>query len=163
MRILGIDPGLRITGYGVIDADGDSISLVEAGTITTEDSAPLEDRLGEIYRGVRSIISSLKPGSLAVEQLYSHYAHPCTAILMGHARGLIFLAASECGVEVASYSATKIKKALTGNGHASKIQVGRMIQSLFGLKEPPSPSDVSDALAAATCHCFALAHTGGRR
>jgi len=160
LRILGIDPGLRITGYGAIDAGNDEISLVEAGTISTTDSAPMEDRVAEIYRGVCAVISSLKPEALAVEQIFSHYAHPRTAILMGHARGVIFLAAAENGLPVMSYAATRIKKSLVGNGHASKTQVGRMVQNIFGLKEPPSPNDVSDALAAAVCHCFCAAQAG---
>ena len=155
MRILGIDPGLNVTGYGVIEAGDGLLGLVEAGAVETDDAAPMEERLAEIFRGVGSVISSLHPDIVAVEELYSHYAHPRTAILMGHARGAIFLAAALQGLGVVGYSANRVKKALTGSGHASKEQVGRMVQSIFGLDEPPSPNDVSDALAIAACHCLA--------
>jgi crossover junction endodeoxyribonuclease RuvC len=159
MRILGIDPGLERTGYGVIETDDAAgPQLVEAGVVRTETKTPLEERLAEIESGLESVLSDFAPAAVAVEQLYSHYKHPRTAILMGHARGVIFLAAARAGLAVTSYSATRIKKALVGSGHASKHQVQRAIQSALGLKSVPEPPDVADALAVALCH----AHTASR-
>jgi crossover junction endodeoxyribonuclease RuvC len=108
--------------------------------------------LAEIQAGLASVIEEFKPQAMAVEELYSHYGHPRTAILMGHARGVALLAAAQAGVPVASYGATHIKKALVGSGHAGKEQMQRAIQSHFGLKAPPQPADVADALAVALCH-----------
>ncbi len=154
MKILGIDPGLVRTGYGLIRSERGRVSVVEAGLITspTGDKSSLEKRLQMIHEGVREIIGRVRPDAVAVEQLYSHYAHPRTAIMMGHARGVMFLAAAECGVPVVGYSATQVKKSLTGNGRAGKGQVQRMVKNVLGLKEQPSPSDVADALAVALCH-----------
>jgi crossover junction endodeoxyribonuclease RuvC len=154
MRILGIDPGLERTGYGVVElpAGVGAPRLVEAGLIRTNRKDPTPDRLAEIHSGVASVIAEFKPQAVAIEELYSHYAHPRTAILMGHARGVVILAAAQAGVPVTSYGATHIKKALTGSGHAAKDQVQRAIQSHFNLKAPPEPPDVADALAVALCH-----------
>ena len=154
MKILGIDPGLVKTGYGLVRSEGSRVSVVEAGFIATpaRNRPPLEKRLSTIHDGVREIIARTRPDTVAVEQLYSHYAHPRTAIMMGHARGVIFLAAAMCGVPVASYSATQVKKSLTGNGRAGKQQVQRMVKNMLGLKKKPAPSDVADALAVALCH-----------
>ncbi len=162
MKILGIDPGLERTGYGVIETDaagaGSAPRLVEAGVVRTDTKAALEARLAEIESGLEGVLAEFQPEAVAVEQLYSHYKHPRTAILMGHARGVIFLAAGRAGLKVTSYSATRIKKALVGSGHASKLQVQRAIQSALGLKAVPEPPDVADALAVALCH----AHTAAR-
>ncbi len=156
MRILGIDPGLQRTGYGVVEVPGGigAPRLVEAGVIRTRPGDDLAGRLAEIRSGLASVLAEFKPDMVAVEQLYSHYNHPRTAILMGHARGIVFLAAAEAGVKVTSYGATMIKKSLVGSGHASKPQVQRAIQSLFGLKTAPEPPDVADALAVALCHAY---------
>lgn len=152
MRVVGIDPGLKITGYGIIDGDGDTFSLVEAGFVSTEERDPMSERIRSIFDDVLVVLEEAKPECVAIEELYAHYAHPRTAILMGHARGAMMLAAAKCGISVASYSATMIKKSLTGNGHASKEQVQRMIEVMLGLREPPEPADVADALAVALCH-----------
>ena len=156
MRILGIDPGLERTGYAVVEVpDGVGVpQLVEAGIIRTSPSQAMPDRLVEIHTGVASVIAEFKPDAAAVEELYSHYAHPRTAILMGHARGVVYLAAAEAGVPLVSYSATHIKKSLVGSGHASKEQIQRAVQSLFRLAEAPQPPDVADALAIALCHAY---------
>jgi len=156
MKILGIDPGLERTGYGVVEVPGGvgAPRLVEAGVIRTRPGDPLADRLAEIRSGLAGVIEEFRPDTVAVEQLYSHYKHPRTAILMGHARGIIFLTAAEAGLALTSYGATMIKKSLVGSGHASKPQVQRAIQSLFGLKDPPEPPDVADALAVALCHAY---------
>ncbi len=152
MRVVGIDPGLKITGYGIVEGEGNSFSLVEAGFVSTEEQAPMPERILGIYDDVLSVLEEAGPACVAIEELYAHYAHPRTAILMGHARGAIMLAAAKCGLSVASYSATMIKKSLTGNGHASKGQVQRMIEVMLGLDKPPEPADVADALAVALCH-----------
>ena len=155
MRIVGIDPGLQRTGYGVLKVVPQP-ELIEAGVISTDKGAPLETRLREIYEGLSQVIREFGPHSVAVEDLYSVYKHPKTAIMMGHARGMAFLAAAERDVPVVSYSATRIKKALTGSGQASKMQMQRSIQSVFNLKELPKPADVADALAIALCHTYSV-------
>ncbi|MCP4581453.1 MAG: crossover junction endodeoxyribonuclease RuvC [candidate division Zixibacteria bacterium] len=149
---VGVDPGLGITGYGVLEYNGGKIALKEAGCIRTTRNLPLEQRLIEIYSGLSEVIEEFHPDEVVIEDLYSHYRHPKTAIIMGHARGAVFLSAAKSKVPVKSYGATMIKKSLTGNGRASKIQVQHMIKNKLGLKEIPEPPDVADALAAAMCH-----------
>ena len=126
--------------------------------IRSSDKDPLEKRLCELHRGIADVIRDFAPSVVVVEELYSKYAHPRTAILMGHARGVICLAAAEQGVPVVSYAATRIKNSLTGHGRASKEQVQRMVQHTFELARPPHPPDVADALAVALCHHNALRH-----
>jgi len=157
MRVLGIDPGLQVTGYGLLAANGRKVRVVEAGVVRTDDREPLAERVRSLHEAVGAILEELRPDVVAVEELYSHYRHPVTAILMGHARGVIFLAAAQHGVRVVSYGATRIKKALTGQGRASKQQVQRMVQNTLGLRTVPQPADVADALAVALCHCNIVA------
>ena len=156
MRVLGIDPGLQITGYGILDENHQQITLVEAGVVRTNAKAPIGERLAEIGREIGQIIEQYAPEVMAVEELYSHYAHPKTAIIMGHARGVIFFKAAEAGLPIFPYASTRVKKSLTGNGRAAKEQVQLMIQSTLGLSEIPEPPDVADALAIALCHCRSL-------
>ena len=151
MRILGIDPGLRICGYAVVDFKCKTDTLVEAGVLRIDTRLSLEYRLNQIAEDIDSVLDGLKPGIVAVEELYSHYAHPETAILMGHARGVILQKAASRNIEVKSFAATRIKKSLTGNGRASKQQMQRSIQTVLGLSQPPQPNDVADAIAAALC------------
>jgi crossover junction endodeoxyribonuclease RuvC len=151
MRILGIDPGLQVCGYAVVDRIGNDGKLVEAGVFRSDSSKPLEIRLNQIARDIHTVLENFKPEIMAVEQLYSHYAHPQTAVLMGHARGVILQQAAAANIVVKSFAATKIKKSLTGNGHAGKPQMQRSIQSLLNLRELPEPPDVADAIAAALC------------
>ncbi len=153
-RILGIDPGLNITGYGVLEVARTGVTLCEAGVVRGTTRGSLVRRLAEIHEGVAEVIASLRPAAMAVEQLYSHYKHPRTAILMGHARGVICLAAAEVELAVVSYSATQIKKVLTGNGRAPKMQVQQAIRRELGLAAAPEPPDVADALAVALCHYY---------
>src|SRR5206468_993629 len=158
-RILGVDPGLQVTGYAVIEASAQSPKVCEAGVIrsSTERAKPnLEQRILNLYTGIVEVIDQFAPNSLAVEQLYAHYLHPRTAILMAHARGVIFLAAGQRNLPVVSYNATRIKKTLTGNGRAPKDQVQRAIQRELGLARLPEPADVADALATALCHYYTL-------
>jgi crossover junction endodeoxyribonuclease RuvC len=157
LRILGIDPGLIITGYGVLERNGKNPKqprVIEAGVIRGAAKQPLPDRLAEIHAGVAEVIESFKPGVMALEQLYSHVAHPRTSILMGHARGVICLAAAEAGIPVVHYPATQIKRILTGSGRASKEQMQLAIRRELRLDEVPEPPDVADALAVAVCHYY---------
>ena len=157
--VLGIDPGLQITGYGVIEAGSRGPTVREAGVIRTNDkpaASDLAQRVRSLYDGILEVIDQFHPQTVAVEQLYAHYDHPGTAILMGHARGVIFLAAGQKDVPVVSYNATRIKKTITGNGRASKDQVQRTIQRELGLAQLPEPPDVADALAVALCHYYQL-------
>ncbi|HVP11460.1 MAG TPA: crossover junction endodeoxyribonuclease RuvC [Phycisphaerae bacterium] len=148
--VLGIDPGLERTGYAVIEMPGGRVK--DAGLVRTTATRPLAARLAELAEGMEEVLSEHAVRLLAVEDLFAHYKHPRTAILMGHARGAVLLAAARRGIEVISVPATKIKKALTGNGHASKVQVQRAIMATLGLGRMPEPSDVADALAIA---CYA--------
>lgn len=118
LRILGIDPGLNITGYGVLEADGGRLRLCEAGVIRGKSRGSLAKRLVEIHDGTAEVIAGLKPDVMALEELYSHYDRPRTAILMGHARGVICLAAAKAGIPIKHYAATQIKRILTGSGRA---------------------------------------------
>ena len=155
IRILGIDPGLNITGYGVIEITaGRPPKVCEAGVVRGKTRESLTARLLEIHEGVVDVIKSLKPSAMALEQLYSHYKQPRTAILMGHARGVICLAGTQAGIPVVHYSATQIKKVLTGNGRAPKIQMQQAIQRELALRVLPEPADVADALAIALCHYY---------
>lgn len=156
LRILGVDPGLNTTGYGVIDTDrsglpASSIRLVEAGIVRSRPNASIESRLDEIYNGICEVIESLQPEMVALEQLFSHYERPRTAILMGHARGVICLAAGQAGIDVAHYEPTRVKKVMTGNGRAPKHQIQLAVKLQLGLNEIPEPADVADALAIALC------------
>ena len=159
MRILGIDPGLVTTGYGVVQTSGASCTLLEAGVIRTEQKDPLEIRICRIHEEIRQVIEEFAPDAVAVEELYTHYDHPITATLMGHARGVLFLAAAQAGCPVASYAPTRIKKAVTGSGRAGKMQVQRMVQAVLGITEANHPDHVTDALAAAICHANVLSRT----
>ena len=156
MRILGIDPGLHITGYGIIDSDNGEYKIVEAGVVRTNKKDDMELRLFEISKELENIIAQFKPDAVAVEDLYSHYDHPKTAIIMGHARGIVFLKAAQANLPVFPYASTRIKNSLTGNGRASKRQMQMMIASTFGTSEIFDPPDIADALAVALCHCRAL-------
>lgn len=151
MRILGIDPGLRLTGYGVVDYAPLKPKLVDGGVIRLNTKSSIVDRLVELETELESIFEEFRPEICSVEQLYSHYAHPRTAILMGHARGVIMLVARRRGAVVEQYAANRIKQSLTGHGHASKPQMQRAIMDLWKLKEAPDPPDVADALAVALC------------
>ncbi|MBN1788481.1 MAG: crossover junction endodeoxyribonuclease RuvC [Sedimentisphaerales bacterium] len=151
MKILGIDPGLRVCGYAVISINSGDVKLIEAGICKTSTNGPLEKRLVQIQTDITSLLKRHKPNCVAVEDLYSHYAHPKTAILMGHARGVILSTACSSGIEVKSFAATKIKKSLTGNGRATKPQMQKSIKSLLGLANVPAPADVADAAAVALC------------
>ena len=154
LRILGIDPGLNITGYGVLDVGVGKPKLCEAGVVRGKTRGSISMRLLEIHQGVSEVIAALKPQVMAIEQLYSHYQRPRTAILMGHARGAIILAAAQAGIPVIHYAATQVKRILTGAGRADKSQMQRAIQRELNLPQLPEPPDVADALAVALCHAY---------
>lgn len=155
MRILGVDPGLRRTGYGVIEAfPGRQIKMVEAGVITTGADEGISRRVSDIYENLTDIIRETGPEVLVLEKLYSHYKHPATSILMGHARGIVCLACGQNNLKLVNYASTRIKKAVTGNGRAGKHQVQGMVRSLLELKKLPEPVDISDALAMAISYVF---------
>ncbi len=154
MRILGIDPGLRLTGYACVDGPEPGARLVEAGVIRLK--APgrgmgVASRLAELDDDVRAVLERLGPAVVAVESLFAHYKHPATAIAMGHARGVILLAAHRAGAEIVELKPNEIKKFLTGHGHASKAQVQESVRARLGLAARPKPPDVADAIAIALC------------
>lgn len=154
LRIIGVDPGLAITGYGIIDVEGRRIKLKEAGVIRASYRQKLQDRLIEIYDGLIEIIEETRPAVAVIEKLYSHYKHPVTSILMGHVRGVVYLTIRKNNLLLYELPAKTVKKSLTGNGNASKEQVARMVQAYLNLKKQPEPVDISDALALAISHAF---------
>ncbi|MBI4313420.1 MAG: crossover junction endodeoxyribonuclease RuvC [Candidatus Omnitrophica bacterium] len=156
MRICGVDPGLEATGYGVIDVAGNHLTLVAAGSVRSSAQESLTLRLGSIYEKIIRLLEQHKPDLIVLEELYSHYKHPTTAILMGHARGAVLLAAAHRRLKMKHYSATHIKKAVTGRGHATKDQIQRMIQALLNVSTAGAAYDTTDALAAAIAHAHTL-------
>jgi crossover junction endodeoxyribonuclease RuvC len=165
-RTLGIDPGLNTTGYAVIESADSGPKLIEAGVIqSTErrDASDMAARLKVLYDGVIEVIDQFHPGFLAVEQLYAHYDHPRTAILMGHARGAILLAAAQKGLTVHSFASTQVKKTITGSGRASKEQMQLSMLREFHLKTMPEPADVADAMAIALCGYLERSAVSGQR
>lgn len=149
MRVLGIDPALRVTGYGVIEQIGKRVSLVEAGVVSPRVDRALEERLAELHVGLSEILAETKPDVVVIEELYTTYKNPMTAILMGHARGVMCLASAQAGIPVRTLGHAHVKRALVGSGAARKDQVNAMVTRLLRLKTPPKPNDVSDALAIA--------------
>ena len=146
---MGVDPGLVATGFGVLEAGAGAVTVRDAGVISTATGEPLEARLNALHRAVHRIIELQGPGLLVVEDLYTEYKFPRTAILMGHARGVIYLAARQLGVTVVALAPSEVKRAMTGNGAAGKAQVQRAVQTVLGLKDLPRPSHVADALGLA--------------
>ena len=146
---MGIDPGLVATGFGVLEAAAGGVAVVEAGVISTASGQALEARLNAIYRAVHRIIGEQAPGLLIVEDLYTEYKFPRTAVLMGHARGVVYLAARQLDVPVMALTPAEVKRAVTGNGAAGKAQVQRAVQTLLALADRPHPSHVADALGLA--------------
>jgi crossover junction endodeoxyribonuclease RuvC len=151
VRIVGIDPGLRLSGYGIVDYEAPHPKLVDGGVIKLNAKSPLAERLVELEKELCELLDEFKPAVCAVEQLYAHYAHPRTAILMGHARGVILVVAQRLGLRVEQFPANRIKQSVVGHGHASKTQMQRAIQSFWKLPRVLEPPDVADALAVALC------------
>ena len=161
MRILGIDPGLNTTGYGVVDVAGKQVKLVEAGVVRGKARGDLAARVREIHEGIAEVIRTLSPQAVAIEKLYAHYDRPTTAILMGHARGVIVLAAALADIPVRDYAATQVKKTLTGAGRAPKAQMQEAVRRELRLSKLPEPADVADALAIALCHAYSAPGSAG--
>lgn len=164
MRVLGVDPGLRITGYAVLDADDADAgrrraepSLIEAGCVRLRSSDSVADRLVELERDLTAIVERLRPTHACVEKLFSHYKRPVTAAIMGHGRGVTLLVCRRAGLALMELNPTEVKRAVVGAGHASKDQVARAVQAQFRLAEPPSPPDVADAIAIAAAAARRLA------
>jgi len=150
VRILGVDPGLIRTGYGVIEVTGGcNMKLIEAGVIRTTSGERIAKRLTDIFQNLTDVIQEHRPEVLVLEKIYSHYKHPATAILMGHARGVVCLVSGLNNIQLVNYAASRIKKAVTGNGRATKTQVQQTVKAMLGLKKAPDPVDISDALAIA--------------
>ncbi|MCX7661980.1 MAG: crossover junction endodeoxyribonuclease RuvC [Candidatus Omnitrophica bacterium] len=156
MKIIGIDPALCITGYGVIQVKNKKQYLVTAGIIKTTARENILERLEKIYRGIEKILKSTKPDVLVLEKLYAHWRHPTTSFILGQARGVICLACAIYKIKFAEYPATRVKKAIVGRGNASKEQIQRMVIGLLGLKRVPKYSDITDALALALTHSFII-------
>jgi crossover junction endodeoxyribonuclease RuvC len=154
MVILGVDPALTITGYGVIDSRSSRLSLIEAGIISTSPKAGLAIRLDKIYQGIVKLILDTRPDYLVIEKIYAHYRHPTTAYILGHARGVICLASAVNSVPLVELAATRVKKAIVGQGLASKYQVQSMVASILSLKVVPRYTDVTDALALAIAYSY---------
>jgi crossover junction endodeoxyribonuclease RuvC len=151
VRILGLDPGSRVCGYGLIDERAGDLSYVECGVLTAPEDRTMEDRLGEIARGLREVIDELEPGVVAVEDVFVHQQNPRSGLALAQARGMALAVIGLCGLRVASYPPALVKKAVAGSGGAAKDQIARMVQTLIGLRSLPRP-DATDALAIAITH-----------
>ena len=153
MRILGIDPGYAIMGYGVVEKNGQSIVPIDFGVVETDKNAPFPERLERLYLGTRQLCELFKPDMAAFEELF-FYHNITTAISVGSGRGVSLLAVQQTGIPMYEFTPMEIKQSVCGNGHADKKQVQQMIRVLLGLKTEPKPDDAADALAAALCLAF---------
>lgn len=152
LTVMGIDPGTTVTGYGVVSRSEDGrLTLLECGVVRTTARAPLPDRIREIFHVIVEVLERFRPGVVSVEDVFQG-KNVRSALVLGHARGAILLAASLHAPLIREYAAREIKKAVVGNGNASKDQVGRMVQEHLRLKSPPTPADAADGVAAALCH-----------
>ncbi len=156
MRILGIDPGIAIVGYGVVDKEGNRYKTVAYDAVTTRAHTPLEERLKIVYDGICEIIKLYKPDVMSIEELFFNN-NAKTALTVGQARGVIILAAVQNNLPVCEYTPLQVKQALTGYGRAGKAQIQQMMKSMLGLSSVPKPDDVADALAIAVCHGNSMA------
>jgi crossover junction endodeoxyribonuclease RuvC len=162
-RVLGLDPGLVAFGYGVLESAPAGLAVLASGVIQTSARLRLEDRVQQIYDGVVALLDKHAPAAVVVEDLYTEYRFPRTALLMAHARGVAYLAARQRAVNVLAIAPAEVKRAVTGNGAAGKEQVGRGVQRLLGLEQPPGPSHVADALALAFTGLSRLRIRGARQ
>ena len=149
MRILGIDPGLVTTGFGVVDLKAGGVKILEAGTIEPDTKATFEQRLLKVHWHVTAILQAHHPDVVVLEKLYSHTKHPATATILGHVRGVICLSVAQQKVELVEQSVKRVRKALIGNGNATKVQVQEFVKRLLNIKSPSFKLDASDALALA--------------
>ena len=160
MRILGLDPGSRVCGYGAIDVRGEELVLVECGVLTAPDRRPAEERLGEIARGLREVLAELAPAVVAVEDVFVR-ENARSALALAQARGMALAVIGLAGLRVASYPPAIVKKAVCGSGAAGKEQIARMVQATIGLRSLPR-ADATDALAVAIAHGRAQRRTAAR-
>lgn len=151
MIVLGIDPGLANTGYGIVTRDGGRLAALDGGVIGTRAGIAQERRLTDIHSAIEALLAEHEPDAVALEELYFGQ-NVRTAFAVGHARGAVMLAAGQCGVPCTSYTPQKVKSAVCGNGRAPKDQVARMVQALLALPSMPASDHASDALAVAVCH-----------
>lgn len=151
MRVLGIDPGTATTGYGVVEETGNQLSALAFGVIRTPAGQPLATRLQTIHREVGALVDRWRPLAASVEELFFS-TNARTAMSVGQARGVTLLALADAGLDVAEYTPTAVKQAVTGYGNADKGQMQEMVRLLLGLEEVPRPDDAADALAVAICH-----------
>ncbi len=158
MKILGIDPGFKATGYGCIESEGPSAVLIEAGTIEPKQKDLLQNRIQKVYRILGSIIDEYKPGILVLEKLYAHYKHPVTASKLGHVRGVICLLCAQKNIVLVEHSVKRIRKALVGNGNATKAQTKKIVAHLLRIDEAKLTLDASDALALALGYVHMQSH-----
>jgi crossover junction endodeoxyribonuclease RuvC len=155
--VLGIDAGTAMTGYGVVAHErGGAVSLVECGVVRTSPNSPLAVRLREIFEGVVEVLTRHSPEIVAVEGVF-YGRNARTAVVLGHVRGVVLIAAALRDLPVAEYSPAEVKNAVVGTGRATKEQVTFMVQRLLRLKSPPRPADAADAIAVALCHCYGAA------
>ncbi|MBQ8646970.1 MAG: crossover junction endodeoxyribonuclease RuvC [Oscillospiraceae bacterium] len=152
MRVLGIDPGYAIVGWGVLDHQGNRFTPVGYGAVTTQAGEPLEQRLAQVYDGVCQVMDTYKPEALSIEKLF--YQHNQTTVIgVAEARGVILLAAAQRGIPIAEYTPMQVKQSVSGYGMAQKKQVQEMVRILLHLDKVPKPDDTADALAMAITHC----------
>lgn len=162
MRILGIDPGYAILGWGVLDVEGNHFRVVAYDSILTDKDTPMPRRLQELYIGLEEIIEKYKPEEASIEELYFNN-NAKTAIMVGEARGVAVLACANGGLRINEYTPLQIKQALVGYGRADKKQVQQMVKTILNLDKVPKPDDTADALAAAICHGHSSGGVGGKR
>lgn len=151
ITVVGIDPGTTVTGYGVVQREGQKLVLLECGVIRPTAGTPLPARIRQIFEGINAILDRFEPDVVAVEDVFQG-KNARSALVLGHARGAVLVAASLRDLTIAEYAPREIKKAVVGNGGATKDQVGFMVQERLRLKEPPTPSDAADGVAAALCY-----------
>ncbi len=164
-RILGIDPGLSRTGYGLIESDladgGKCLKLVEGGVLRGKESLPLPDRLQALHCGLAEVLAEYRPEIVVIEDLFSTYAHPRSALMLAHARGVLILAAAQAGRPVHTFTPNEVKQTVAGNGHATKSSIQSAVKARLQIAAPLHPPDLADALAIAIC--YAVRSDIGRR
>ncbi|MBN1219672.1 MAG: crossover junction endodeoxyribonuclease RuvC [Anaerolineae bacterium] len=151
MRVMGVDPGTAITGWGVVEESGDELAMVACGVVTTAAGTPLPQRLQIIYRELTQLIGQWQPDTAAIEELFFS-KNAKTALAVGHGRGAAMLALANAGLSIVEYKPLEVKQAITGHGGADKQQMQQMVRLLLSLKDIPRPDDAADALAVAICH-----------
>jgi len=156
MRILGIDPGLITTGYGVVDVKDGGVKILEAGTIEPNTKDAFEQRLFKVHLHITTILQTYQPDIVVLEKIYAHYKHPATASVLGHVRGVICLSVAQQKIKLVEQSVKRIRKALTGNGNATKVQCQEFVKRLLNIKSPSFKLDASDALTLALGHAHMM-------